>query len=191
MATDRSLVHEGPCSCNKGEYKVYSCTPDHPNAKADQHWYEFEVICRDCAINYALEVREAKVYRVKKTDLESKKQQENEWYQKTEEIMEYAKKNGYLEALKKKINSMPSVAATYRLLRKYIYISGTEGTFRRNFSDAEKWIRINIHYWDMPGVVKLLEVKDEKLLEMVKEAEKLAEISREPTPVVEPEICSV
>ena len=31
MGTERDIAHEGPCSCGKGKYIIYVCSPDHPS----------------------------------------------------------------------------------------------------------------------------------------------------------------
>lgn len=191
MGTDRDLVYEGPCSCGKGKYIVNFCTPDHPYAKDDQYSYELEITCRECSQKYILEVRGYKTFRMLKSEVEKRRKIEQLYHNKGRQIMEYAKKKGYLEAVKEKIEQLPSVASIYRALKPFLSIYQTEATFRKHFTDAGKWVDRNIFAHDMEGVTRFLGIKDKELTAMLDEMEKLGELSRQAAPVVEPAICDV
>lgn len=191
MGTDRDLVHEGPCSCGIGKYIINICTPDHPYARDDQYSYDLEITCRECSQKYTLEVRGHEVFRVLRSEVEKKHKIEQLYHNKSKQIMDHARKKGYLQILKKKIEQLPTKSSIYRTLKRFLSISHTEGTFRKHFTDADKWVERNIFPHDMPGVMRLLGIKDSELTGMLDEMEKLWELSRQPPPVVDPAICKV
>ena len=191
MGTDRDLIHEGPCSCGKGKYIVYFCTPDHPYAKEDQYSYEFKITCSECSQKYLLEVRGCKTVRILKSEVEKRRKIQQLFHNKGEQIMGYAKEKGYLQAVKERIGQLPSVASIYRALKLFLPVYQTEATFRKHFTDAGKWVDKNIFAHDIEGVMRFLGIKDKELTTMVDEMEKLRELSRQAAPVVEPAICDV
>lgn len=191
MGTDRDLIFEGSCSCGKGKYVVSLCTPDHPYAKDDQYSYELTITCEECSDRYALEVRGKKVYRILESELRNKKRIEKLWHHKSEQIMRHAEKKGYLEALKNKIDKMPSISKIYQALKPALNLYMTEGTFRKHFGDTEKWIRNNIYSSNMKEVMAFLKIEDDELSAMIREEKELWGLAEQPPPVLEPAICTV
>ena len=177
MGTERDLIYQKPCSCGKGEFIVVACSPDHPWAKADQTYYEYDIKCAACSSLFEIEYKKGKVYLINKSEIEKKKKINSEYRKKTEECIEYAQRKGYLKMLNDKIDSMPSVAAIYRLLSSLgIPMLGTEATFRRNFKsyrDTHHWAKDNISFSYLPSILKLLNITDIQLLDMVEEANNL------------------
>lgn len=189
MGTERDLIYQKPCSCGKGEFIVVECSPDHPWAKAHQTYYEYKIRCAACSSLFEIEYKKGKVYLITKTEIEKKKQTESEYHKKTRACIEYANRKGYLKMLRDKIDSMPSVAAIYRLLSSSgIHRMGTEATFRRNFKsykDTQHWVGHNILYFDLPSVLTLLQVTDKQLSDMAKETNNLFKEMEKPPHMIE------
>jgi hypothetical protein len=150
-----------------------------------------DITCHECSKKYTLEVRGHEVYRILNSELKKKNKIEELHHKKNEQIMEYADKKGYLVALKRQIEQLPSVSKIYKTLKPYLNLPGTEGTFRRHFSDPDKWISRNIFASNIKGVMEFLGAKDGALETMIEESEELWKLSRQDPPVVEPAICTV
>ena len=192
MGTDRDSVYEGPCSCGKGRYIINLCTPDHPFAKNDQYSYEFEISCPECSKRYVLEVKGYEAFRILRSEVEEKRKLKQLHYNKSEQVMEYAKQQGYLQTLKEKIAQLPTKASVYRALKPFLsMVYETEGTFRRHFADPGVWVDTNVFAHDMRGVMRFLGIRDKELIAMVDEMEELRKLSGQPVRVVEPAICKV
>ena len=179
MGTERELFYEGACSCGKGKYKVSECEPDHPWVRTGQQWYESEISCPSCSDRFVLEVSNNEVCEISKSELVKRKKDEEKWFQKRKEIMEYAATKGYLTALQKLMDNQRSVAAIYRVVKDHLHISDSEQTFRRNlksYGTTKRWIEENISPDHLPGTLVLLGEKDSDLMDLLKETKKMRDL---------------
>jgi len=194
MGTERFEIYNGPCSCGKGEYIVNECFPDHPWAKPHQTSYERNITCPECGNVYSLEEIDGKIYLVLNSEKRKREAISQNWHAKIKEIKEHFESEGHLEALERKIDSMPSMAAIYRELHPVIHFHHTLSTFRKHFKASitvKGWIEENIHYWHLKAVLKWLGRKDPVLENLVREARQLREDSQKNLPVIGHAICNI
>lgn len=193
MGTERFEIYKGPCSCGKGEYIVDECCPDHPWAKPHQTWYDQTITCPECRNVYSLEKIDGKIYLVLNSEKRKREAISEKWHDKIKKIKERFESKGHLEALERKIDSMPSMAAIYRELDPVIHFHHSISTFRNHFkaaSNLREWIGWNIHYWSFLSILNWLGRQDSELEKLVDEANRLSNDSKEPLPVIEPAICN-
>jgi len=194
MGTDRFEIYKGPCSCGEGEYIVEECCPDHPWTKPHQKWYDRTITCSACRNEYSLEKIDGEIYPVLNSEKRKREAIREKWHDMIKKIKERFESEGHLEALERKIDSMPSMAAIYRELNPLVHFHYGLSTFRKHFKvshTVKGWIEENIHHWHLKAVLKWLGREDPVLENLVREAKQLREDSQKNLPVIGPAICNI
>jgi hypothetical protein len=136
LGTDRDYGSEGPCPCGNGKITIYRCSPDHP--WGGEAWFENQLNCPNCNEVYQFypsdDIFKKRSRLVLRKDVEDREARRKEWHKKTTAIMEMQAVQRILKQTQSALDQQRSMAAKYRLLRKYGLAEMSEGTFRRRFT---------------------------------------------------------
>lgn len=179
MGTERDIAHESPCSCGKGKYIIYVCSPDHPYVRNNQMSLEFRINCTYCESKYELESRDGKVYPILREEIKKSEELSAQWSSFTKEIFDMVKHKGYLKEFVTRLKFLKSVVAVHRTLKSLIYVHQGIQRFRKEFNHSapESWIEQNVRYNDWPNILKWSGKTDPEIEELISKAEQLRERS--------------
>lgn len=184
MGTDRSKVYEGPCQCGKGTFEVDFCQPDHGWPTSNPYWYETRIRCSDCVKEFELNRQSNRIVVVEKKEIEARKVSAQKGHKIGSDLMKSEKVKKMLDSFEAVLESQKSMAATHRLLTSAGLEHSSLPTFRKNWRGAKSWIKSYVFASSLDKVLKLLNLHDQEILDVVSKIEQLWEESRTPLPHV-------
>jgi len=147
MGTGRTEVHRGPCHCGKGEFLIEWCEPDHPSVKPGEGQWESSIECAECDDRYAIVERGRRFVLVETVHLERRRNLENELSERRKRFMDRADVRALLQQFEDKLESFRYKAEIFRFLQHHgFYTGGSQATFTKNWSNANKWVRDYIFF---------------------------------------------
>lgn len=182
--TDRYEVFRGQCYCGSGEIIIKHCEPDHSYVRDSQGWFEATMSCENCRAKYELVEQEGNFVIVNKSDTMAQKELCSEWHKRCDNLMVWPEVQELLKELEIILNSQQSMAARYRLLRKYFMVLESIATFRKHWHSSLGWIKRNVRASNLDNVINLLNTNNEKISQELLELKKLQRKCHKPLPIV-------
>lgn len=188
--TDSINIYKGSCCCGGGEIIITFCTPDHP-WRTESKWFEQSITCKACDEKYCLVEQNKKYILVDKSEVWKRIEYQKEYMARSKVLLSSTNADKLLNYLVELLEQQASIAAVYRLLQTAHLVSESVGTFRKKWNGAENWVRNRLTSSNLPQVMELVGVKDEIILQEIKENEKLWAKSNEPLPYLDKPVCDV
>ena len=184
MGTDRSQEYIGPCSCGAGTYEIDHCTPDHGWPVANPEWYESRINCELCSRKYAIHRFGTSFFLVTQSELRVLEKKTEEVYAAADGLKSAAAAKGVLDTLIALLDDQSSLAAKHRLLTGADLEYSSLATFRKRWTDSQRWVNNHVSGYNVARVMVLLGVRDAELEAAAKALEQLRdESAAPPTPV--------
>jgi hypothetical protein len=145
MGDEIREIHREPCICGSGHFVVIEREPDYAFADLSNRSWKGRVECDQCHPKFLIEHRPPHFSVVRRSDVERAKAAQDAAYQRSREFMASPDVMAVKKALITRLESLPSKAAIYRFLNNGGFPAyNTQGTFTRNYADAEGWVRLHV-----------------------------------------------